>query len=369
MVSYISRTTTKMHFKSAAIASIGCVLPPRIVTSSEIESRLQPVYQRLRLPEGRLEFASGIRERRVWNPGVRLSDCSIKAGQAAIDAAGIDACEIGSLVHASVCREFLEPATACRVHHKLGLPSSAWVYDVSNACLGLLNATVQIATLIEHGVIQAGIAVGTENSLGLMESTIRQLNADQTITRQSIKSAFASLTIGSGACAMLIVNRHKFGGGAIQCAVAQANTAHCDLCVSDTDQAGGAMQPLMDTDSEQLLEMGVETGAATFELLKLESGLSVNDFGTSVSHQVGQAHQKRILERLGLPIEKDFATYPFLGNTGSVALPTALGIGIDRSAIDVTKPTALLGIGSGINSIMMAIEAQGIKASCIDPSK
>ncbi len=304
-----------MKFQHASLAAIGCILPPRIVSSDEIEQRLSAVYQRLRLPEGRLEFATGIRERRVWNPGTRLSDCSILAGRAALHAAGIAGKEVQALIHASVCREFLEPATACRVHHELGLSQSAWVYDVSNACLGLLNATVQIATLIESGVISAGIAVGTENSLGLMESTIATLNQDPTITRNSIKSAFASLTIGSGACAWLIVDRRKFPGGTIQCAAARAHTENCDLCVSNTDQAGSAMQPLMDTDSELLLERGIETGAATFEALKQESGLSSNDFGNSVSHQVGLAHQRRILDRLGLPLERDFPTYPFLGNT------------------------------------------------------
>lgn len=358
-----------MKFQYASLASIGCILPPQVVTSDEIEQRLLPVYQRLRLPEGRLEFATGIRERRVWKPGTRLSDCSILAGQAALEAAGIEGNEVQALIHASVCREFLEPATACRVHHQLGLSQSAWVYDVSNACLGLLNATVQIATLIEQGVISAGIAVGTENSLGLMESTIAALNQDNTITRQSIKSAFASLTIGSGACAWLIVDRRKYPGGTIRCAVARAHTENCDLCVSNTDQAGSAMQPLMDTDSEQLLEMGIETGAATFEALKKESGLNVEDFGNSVSHQVGHAHQRRILERLNLPMASDYPTYPFLGNTGSVALPTAVGIAAHERALNFTKPTALLGIGSGINSLMMAADLGEVRTKVVDLSE
>lgn len=355
-----------MKFQFASLASVGCVLPPRVVSSSEIEDSLSNVYQRLRLPEGRLEFASGIAQRRVWQPGTRLSDCSIMAAQAAIDAVKIDPQRIQSLIHASVCREFLEPATACRVHHRLGLSQSAWVYDVSNACLGLLNATVQIASLIELGVIKAGIAVGTENSLGLMESTIHALNQDTTLTRQSIKSAFASLTIGSGSCALLIVDRREFGGGPLRCAVARAHTENCDLCVSNTDQAGSAMQPLMDTDSEQLLEMGIETGAAAFELLKSESQLAPQDFGSSVSHQVGQAHQRRILERLGLPIDRDYATFPWLGNTGSVALPTALAVALDRKALNLTQPTALLGIGSGINSVMIAADLAETKSSVID---
>ena len=54
---------------------------------------------------------------------------------------------------------------------------SCLVYDVSNACLGMLNGMVQVANLIELGQIRAGLVVGTEDSRSLVESTIDALNA------------------------------------------------------------------------------------------------------------------------------------------------------------------------------------------------
>ena len=47
------------------------------------------------------------------------------------------------------------------------------VYDVSNACLGLMNGIVQVANMIELGQIRAGLVVGTENGRPLVENTIR----------------------------------------------------------------------------------------------------------------------------------------------------------------------------------------------------
>jgi 3-oxoacyl-[acyl-carrier-protein] synthase-3 len=349
-----------MRLNRAAIASIGYVLPSEIVTSQELEHQLEPLYHRLNLPVGRLELMSGIRERRLWPRGTRITNPSIESGRRAIAAAGIDAKSIGCLIHASVCRDYLEPATACGVHHALGLSNDAWVYDVSNACLGIMNAAVQIALMIEAGVIQAGLAVGTENARGLLEATIQQLNHDQTLTRQSIKPAFASLTIGSGSCAWLIVDRERFHcSGRIHAAVAHANTAHNDLCQSDTDQAGGAMQPTMNTDSEKLLEMGIATGAAAFAKLIPELPWDRSDIQSTVCHQVGSTHRRMMLERLGLPIERDFATFEYLGNTGSVALPTALGEGLSHAKLRDPSRTVLMGIGSGINSVMMACDLSG----------
>jgi len=352
-----------MKFNRVAIASVGYVLPPEILTSEQIENQLEPLYHRLRLPVGRLELMSGIRERRLWPRKTRITDPSIESGRRAIDAIGIDPKAIGCLIHASVCRDYLEPATACGVHHALGLPGDAWVYDVSNACLGIMNAAMQIAMMIEAGVIQAGIAVGTENARGLIEATITQLNGDHSLTRQSIKPAFASLTIGSGSCAWLLVDRERFNvSGRLHAAVAHANTAHNDLCQSDTDQAGGAMQPIMNTDSEKLLEMGIATGASAFAKLEPELPWPKSEIQTTVCHQVGSTHRRMMLERLGLPIDRDFATFDYLGNTGSVALPTALGEGLYRNAIGDRTRAVLMGIGSGINSVMMAVDLSGTVA-------
>ena len=180
-----------MLFQNVSLLSVGFVLPPLVLTSTDIENRLEQVYSRLKLPQGRLEGMSGIRERRLWEPNTRISDMSALSCQRALEAASVAADDVQCLIHASVCREFLEPATACRVHHLVGLPENAWVYDISNACLGVMNGAVQIAQLIESGVIQAGLVVGTEDCRGLLEATIEQLTHDPYLTRQSIKPAFA----------------------------------------------------------------------------------------------------------------------------------------------------------------------------------
>lgn len=352
-----------MKFDRVRLQAIAVELPETVITSDEIEERLEPLYRRLRLPAGRLELMSGIRSRRIWQPGTRPSGPSIVAGNAAIEAAGIDRRRIGCLIHGSVCRDFLEPATASKVHHGLGLPPDCWVYDVSNACLGLLNGAVQIATLIEAGVIEAGIVVGTENSRPLLEQTIETLNRDESLTRQSVKPAFASLTIGSGSCAWLLAHRElhsrgdvKSPGSALKAAVAVARTAFHDLCRSDDDAAGAGMQPLMDTDSEQLLHEGITTGAAAFEKFLPEAGWSRESIDRTVCHQVGGRHRAMMLETLGLDPQADHVTFPWTGNTGSVALPITLGDAAARSFIRSGHRVGMLGIGSGINSVMAAVE-------------
>ncbi len=343
-----------MQFERVAIESLGFTLPPEVITSQEIETRLAPTYERLRLPEGRLELMSGIAERRFWPRGTAIGAPSANSARKALEASSISPEYIGCLIHASVCRDYLEPATACRVHSELGLSPNCWVYDLSNACLGLLSGMVQIATMIEMGVIRAGIVVGTESSRNLVESTIDALNVDHTLTRQTIKPSFASLTIGSGSCAVLLCDRSlsRTDNRLLSC-VARAESQHHALCQSDHDQAGSDMQPLMQTDSEQLLHAGLAVGQRTFELLLQHAGERSN-FDATVCHQVGGTHRKMMLESLSMPTETDFTTFRWLGNTGSVALPLALALGLQSGGLNTNSRVALLGIGSGINSVMMS---------------
>src|SRR5438874_37533 len=239
-----------MRYQHVCVESLGYTIPDEVITSDDIERRLQPLYRRLKLPEGRLELMSGIRERRLWPHGTKPSDKSIESGRKAIEAAGIDTAEIGCLIHGSVCRDQLEPATACRVHDALGLPESCLVYDVSNACLGLLNGILQVANLIELGEIRAGLVVGTEDSRALLESTIDALNRDESLTRETVKPAFASLTIGSASAAVLLVHEElSRTKNHLLSAAARAATAHHELCAGGHEAGpGGEAQILMQTD-------------------------------------------------------------------------------------------------------------------------
>jgi 3-oxoacyl-[acyl-carrier-protein] synthase-3 len=347
-----------MHYVHVCLESLGYTLPDEIVTSDEIERRLAPLYRRLRLPEGRLELMSGIRERRFWPRGMRPSEKSIESGRRAIQAAGIDPRDIGCLIHGSVCRDYLEPATACSVHHALGLPEECLVYDVSNACLGMLNGILQVANLIELGQIRAGLVVGTEDSRSLVESTIDALNRDETLTRDSVKPAFASLTIGSASAAVLLVHKDiSRTGNRLAAASARARTSHFELC-----QGGNVTEgTLMQTDSERLLAEGLATGVATFADFLAASGSSRDALDKTICHQVGGTHRKLMLQSLGLPEDRDYVTYPWLGNTGSVALPVTLALAIENGFVHPHDNVALLGIGSGINSIMLAVRGTGVK--------
>jgi len=343
-----------MHYQRVCLEAFGYTLPEEVVATDELERRLGPAYQRLHLPHGRLELMTGIRERRFYPPGTMPGQVSIESGRRAIQAADIDPQHIGALVHGSVCRDYLEPATACGVHHALSLPESCLIYDASNACLGILTGMLQVANMIELWQIRAGLVVGTEDGRKLVEATIDRLNGDHTIDRRTIKQFIASLTIGSGSVAVLLCDRelsrsqHRILG-----AVALANTAENGLCQSE------GLEAFMRTDSEQLMLAGVQTGRRTFELFLKELGWSRGDVAKTICHQVGVAHRKLLFEALQLDESLDFSTFETLGNTGAVALPLTMALAAEAGCLVEGDRIAMLGIGSGINCQMIGVQWGG----------
>jgi len=76
-----------------------------------------------------------------------------------------------------------------------------------------------------------------------------------------------------------------------------------------------------------------------------------------VTHQVGSVHRRLLFETLGLDVARDCPTFPTLGNVGSVSLPATLSLAREAGFVKLGDRTALLGIGSGLQCLMLAVRA------------
>jgi acyl-CoA:acyl-CoA alkyltransferase len=344
-----------MHYAKVSIAGFGYELAPNVISSDDLEQRLAPVYEALHLQPGQLEALTGIAERRFWDVGFRLSEGAVQAGAKAMTAAGIAAHEIGMLIYGGVCRENLEPATACAVADGLGLEPDTHIYDVSNACLGVLNGMVQIANAIELGHIRAGMVVSCESARQIVEFSMQRLLDNPNMS--DFKGAIATLTGGSGAVAVVLCDAsrapdgHRLLGG-----TARNATRHHRLCTwgPDAGLSCGTSHG-MRTDAVGVLKYGVELGVETFRAFKQALRLAPDQPDKVICHQVGAAHQRTILNAFGIDPSRDFATYRFLGNIGTVSLPITAAIAHERGFLQPGDLVGFLGIGSGLNCLMLGV--------------
>ncbi len=331
------------RFTNTSILSVVALEAPEVVTSASFDDQLEPTLERLGLRRGMLEQVAGIKERRWWPEGVTYSESAAEAGKAALEAAGVSPDRIGLLIDTSVCRARLEPSSAVFVHDALDLPSSCLNFDLSNACLGFVNGMQLAGSMIDSGQIEYALVVDAEGSRLIQERTIARLQ-DPATEATDIMSDFATLTLGSGAAAMVLgrtdkhPEAHEFIGG-----VAHAATEHHNLCLGDMDR--------MVTDSRGLLLAGLDVAEAAMK--EASQDFDWDDIDHYIIHQVSTVHCDALAQRLGLDQAKIPLTFPTLGNIGPAAIPITLAMHQDQIAKG--DRVLVMGMGSGINAMAAEI--------------
>lgn len=340
-----------MRYGSVCLEALGYDLPETKLSSAEIEARLSRVLMKADFPPGRLEQLTGIRERRVWPVGTKPSAIASRAAEMALERAKTPRAAVDLLIHAGVCRDALEPATASVVHHTLGLAPHCQVFDVSNACLGFLNAMAIAASMIELRQIKTALIVTGENAAPIYEDTIALLLAEP--SADTLRKSLASLTLGSGAVAYVLTHSdhsqspHRLLGG-----VAQVDSTGHALCQGH----GDIFHQRMETDTAGLLAQGLTLTVATWELFKRELGWDNQTAQHVFNHQISRTHQTKSFTLMGLDPRRSYSNFEWLGNTGSVSTPLSLALRAEGEAIRPGDKIALLGIGSGINCMMLGVE-------------
>lgn len=328
------------NHQRAGVISVEAVEAPEIVTSDWIDEQLAPTYERWGMRPGLLAELAGIKERRWWPEGVTFDQAAAMAGRKAIETSGVDPRDIGMMISTSVCKHHLEPSVACSVHHQLGLAPSCTNFDLANACLGFVNAIHLASTAIDAGFIKYALIVDGEGSRYTQQQTIARLQ-QETASFTDVFDEFASLTLGSGAAAMVIGNldqhpdAHRIVGG-----IARAGTEHHTLCIGDLDK--------MTTDTKRLLEAGLDLAQEAWKDSTVDFDWASSAMDRYIIHQVSSVHTKLICERLGIPTDKVPLTYPFYGNVGPAAIPITLAN--VQQELSTGDRVLCMGIGSGLNT-------------------
>ncbi len=402
-----------MRYSRVHLESIGYELAPVVVTTTELESRLAPFLTAHGFPPPRLDLLTGISERRWWEPNDRLSRGATAAARHALGKSNVDPKDIGTVIYAGVCREQYEPATACAVANNLNIKPST-LMDVSNACLGVMNGVVQVANQIELGQCKAGLVVSCESAREINDATIDKLNSiarsiDRAEAETLYRECLATLTGGSGAVAVVVTDasvsrdkrRRLVGGNSMS---APEHNGLCSWGVQSVQETAlgrllrkgvpAAVGAVLGQKAANVLEWGIDLGLGTLnhgaktlddglkhvklpfmkthagEVLKngvelarrnwlafLERlGMTAGQVDKVICHQVGSANREAVLRTLGIDRAKDFDTYEFLGNIGTVSLPLTAAVAEEREFLRPGDRVGWLGIGSGLNCMMLGVE-------------
>jgi 3-oxoacyl-[acyl-carrier-protein] synthase III len=336
-----------MLFQHVAIAGLAHVDAPRRLSSDEINARLKPTLDRLGIKTDMLRDIAGIHARRLWDGEMQASSAATLAGVKALADAGIDPDKIGLLVNTSVSRDYLEPSTASIVSGNLGLSELCQNFDVTNACLAFLNGMDIASRMIERGEIDYALIVDGETADLAYAKTLERLDHID-ITEEQFRNEMATLTLGSGAAAMVLARAElapgapRYRGG-----VSRAATQWNALCRGNLDR--------MVTDTRTLLIEGMKLAQKTFVAAKLALGWVVEELDEFVIHQVSQVHTQAFIQAFGIDPKKVLTIFGEHGNIGPASVPIVLSKLREMGRLKKGDRIALLGIGSGLNCSMAEV--------------
>ncbi len=138
----------------SVVLGCGSYLPEQVVTNAQLATRIDTsdewIVQR-----------TGIRERHIAAEGEFTSHLAIKAAQAALTDAGLDAQSIDLIVLATSTPDNTFPATAVAVQHGLGISHGA-AFDLQAVCSGFVFALATADNFLRTGAFKRALVIGAE---------------------------------------------------------------------------------------------------------------------------------------------------------------------------------------------------------------
>jgi 3-oxoacyl-(acyl-carrier-protein) synthase III len=325
------------------ITATGSYLPTRSVSSDELQREVAQ-GSGLKLPEGIIKRVTGIAERRVTSSLEYASTLAIEAGKRALQAAGLTAVDIDTLLFASASRDMVEPATCHIVQQALG--ATAHALDINNACNSFINGTDIARSMILAGRARRVLVVTGETPTRTMRT--RPENYRQ------FRDSFAGYTFGDAGSALIVEQVPRGGITYVD------SITHSEYWNVGGIIGGGSRHPRGDeysyfqSDGVELRKIFERIGPQIIKDLFARTEMSWADFRYVLAHQVTLPYLRRFAEVTGAPTDKLIETVSYLGNVGSATL----GIQLDQiqSHLAPGDRVLLIGLGGGISVMLMVWE-------------
>ncbi len=256
------------------IECLGVHLPGTVLTTAALLDRCR------RRPGLDLEAITGIRERRVA-VGEHALELAVRAAERALALSRYRPEELEAVICTSISKhhrddEFtLEPATAVLVRKAIGA-RRALVFDVVNACAGMLNGIAVLRALIQTGVVRNGMVVSGEQNLPLAESATREI-------RHSLDRQLAALTLGDAGAALILdaATDARCGIHHLELVTGAKHDHYCRSLPSPRGRGG-----ILLTKARGLQRKGAEHFPVYLERTLDATGWSIADLQHVIPHQV-----------------------------------------------------------------------------------
>jgi 3-oxoacyl-[acyl-carrier-protein] synthase-3 len=318
----------KIH--RAGITGVGMDFPERRLTNQKLEQMVETTDQWI-------VERTGIRERRICEPGVPASHHGVAAARQALTHAGLTPDDIDLILVPTVTPDMMFPATACIIQEQLAA-NSAWGYDISAACSGFIFAVQAARAQIESGGAQRVLVVGSEVMSSIIDYTDRN----------------TCILFGDGAGAAVIERIADDEEGILDSINFIDGSGGKFLYML----GGGSLHPpshetvdkkmhYVHQEGREVFKFAVKGMASVTQDILERNDFQPEDVQLFVPHQANIRIIDAVQKRLGLRDEQVAINIDLYGNTTSATIPSALRMACDEGRLHKGDLVVLCSFGAG----------------------
>jgi 3-oxoacyl-[acyl-carrier-protein] synthase-3 len=333
-------------------------VPEKVVTNKDLALTLDTSDEWIRQ-------RTGIRERRVAEPGLSSSDLGLIAAREALADAAVAPSSIDLVVTATISPDRLMPATAARIAHECGC-GHAGAYDVSAGCTGFVYALAMAASSVASGLHDQVLVVGAETISRILDWEDR---STAVLFGDGAGAVVVSACGGSEAGQKSLENEGGNPAGILGFDLGGDGAGEEFLLIP----AGGSRLPasydtvesrqhFMKMNGNEVYKFATRVIVRSARRVLERCGRDIGDVDLFVPHQANMRIIEKAVGKLGVDEERVYTNLEEYGNTSCASIPLCLSGARAEGRLRKGDLILLMGFGAGLSWGSCLMEWGGISA-------
>jgi len=314
--------------KGVKIISTGYYIPEKVLTNQDLEKMVDT-------SDEWITTRTGIKERRIAEDGVGVSDLAVEAAKKAIEKSGIPKEKIDLIINGTFTSDYPLPSSACLIGEKLGI-KNVQMFDLSAACSGFIYSLSVAYSMIRSGLSNYALVLGSEKLSAVTDWQDRN----------------TCVLFGDGAGCALLGPSDEDHFLSFTCG---ADGSYKDLLYIP---AGGSLMPATEETVKNRLHFVKMEGNKTFKVAVSKmaevakksikkAGISSEDIKLVIPHQANIRIIEALARFLNVSMEKVFVNIDKIGNCSAGTVPIALAQADEQGLLKEGDLVLLVAFGGG----------------------
>ena len=311
------------------ISGTGSYLPGKILTNADLEKMVDTtdewIVQR-----------SGIRQRHIATNDETTADMAIRAGQKAMDAAGLEVAQINGIIVATTTPDTTFPSVAVKVQQALGIaPCPA--FDVQAVCSGFVYAFTTADAYIRAGLASRMLVIGAEKMSSIVDWNDRGTCVLFADGAGAVVLEARNADEGEGLAGQGIHSTHLYADGTGR-----------DLLYTDGGPSSTGSAGHIKMEGKEVFKYAVTYLSEIVAEVLSKNNIQPDAIDWLVPHQANIRIIESTAKKLGMGMDKVVVTIDRHGNTSAASIPLALDEAVRDGRIKRGQMLLIEAMGGGL---------------------